>query len=70
MNCYAVWLKTPNRQLRVFAYEPFKEDDWKRAETLALDFAKQNHNAGYPCIVELFNLSDVGKQVFDTEPQS
>jgi hypothetical protein len=67
MNCYAVFLKSNNKQLRVFHYSYTITGDDKRAEQLAIDFANSNHNSGYPCIVEFFGMCDVGELIHDTD---
>lgn len=67
MNCFAVWLKNPNKQLRVFHYNAFTKGDRLRAEYHAVKFANAAHNNGYPCIVEDFHMCDVGVIVHDTD---
>lgn len=69
-NCYAVFLKSNNKQIRVFSYSPLIPGDYSRAESLAFGLAKSNHESGHPCTVELFHMCDVGRQVLDTESQS
>ena len=66
MNCYSVFDQKTNKQIRVFAYDVLVPGDYKRAESLAFGMAHGMHSGGYPCTVELFHMSDVGKQVLDT----
>ena len=65
MNYYSVF--TGNKQTRVFHYDVLITGDYLRAKELALDFAKSNHNAGYPSTVENFHMCDVGRAVFNSE---
>ena len=64
MNCYSVF--NQGKQVRVYAYSILEDGDWKRAQALAFEFADRQHNAGYPCIVELFHMCTVGKTVYTT----
>jgi hypothetical protein len=66
MSCFAVWLKSPNRQIRVYEYTFDNSSDRARAETLARNFADAQHANGYPCTVEHFGISGVGVLVYDT----
>ena len=67
MNCFAVFLKSNNKQIRVYSYAHIISVDMKRAHKLAIDFALANHNNGYPCTIEQFHMCDIGKIVMDTE---
>ncbi len=55
MFCYAVFHH--NTQVRVFPFNP-TGDDWKRARTLAVEFAERAKAEGYS--VEYFGATDVG----------
>lgn len=67
MNCHAVYLKSNNKQIRVFAYDCLVQGDWRRAQKLAFELAWSNHDNGYHCTVEIFHMCDVGKQILDTD---
>lgn len=67
MSCFIVWLKAPNKQLKVFAYDIVSKPDAERAKKLAIEFARSQHQVGYPCAVEDMGLVNVGVLVFDTE---
>lgn len=68
MACFAVFLKSNNKQIRVFSYNLFDNDDMKRANNLAIGFAMKLQNSRYPCTIEQFTFSsDIGYHVFDTE---
>jgi hypothetical protein len=67
MNCYAVFLKSTNEQLRVFQYSIIEKADYIRAGKLAFNLAHDMHRAGYPCTIERFHICDVGVQVEDTD---
>lgn len=66
MSCYSVFDQKTNKQIRVFFYDILVPGDYKRAENLAFKMAHGMHAGGCPCTVELFHMSDVGKQVLDT----
>lgn len=70
MNCFVVWLKNHNKQIRVFQYTAFNRQDMKRAEMLAIEAANKSHSNGYPCTIEHFNMCDVGVLVHDTDKQN
>jgi len=68
MSCFSVYIKTTNRQIRVFHHEYTDKNDRQRAQKLAVEFADKQHGAGYPCVVEQFHISDsVGVEIHDTE---
>lgn len=68
MACFVVYLKATNKQIRVFHFDLFDNNDMKRADNLAVDFAMKQHANGYPCTIEQFTFSsDIGYHVFDTE---
>lgn len=68
MACFAVFLKSTNKQIRVFAYKVTNVTDATRAYNLAFKFAMDNHKNGYPCIIEEYAFSsDIGVLVFDSE---
>lgn len=67
MSCFIVWLKEPNRQLKVFPYDIVSKSDAERAKKLAIEFARSQHQFGYPCAVEDMGLVNVGVLVFDSE---
>lgn len=71
MACFAVYLKSSNKQIRVFSYKSLDSVDENRAFNLAIDFAMKLHINGYSCTIEQFTFSEViGYHVFDTEKES
>jgi len=70
MFCYAVFTKHDNKQIRVFSYSPLRDGDYKRAEKLARDLARNNHANGYPCTVERFAACSVGILDYDTDKKN
>ena len=67
MSCFSVWLKSTNKQIRLFPYLAFSPSYMARAKTLAIDLALRNHVNGRPCTVEQHHMTDVGKLIFDSE---
>jgi hypothetical protein len=68
MSCFAIYTKHNNRQAMVYQYNVTDPADCERAKNLALNFARREHAAGFPCSVEQFHMLDtVGILVHDTE---
>lgn len=57
MFCYAIFYQ--NKQIKVFPYS-INGDDWKRAKSLAIEFATKAGINGYKYTIEHFGASDVG----------
>lgn len=61
MFCYAVFHN--DKQIRVFPYNS-TGNDWQRARTLAIEFAKRGEANGYAYSVEHFGATDVGVTIW------